>query len=100
MWRELRPSDEGYTYYSYRFNCKAKNLGWRLDYFVVSKAFAPHVEKIVRRPELHGCSDHVPLAIVLDLPKFKPAAAGGAADVAGVLVKQRSIKDMFHKATK
>ena len=30
-WRKLHPDDHHYTYFSYRFNCRAKGIGWRLD---------------------------------------------------------------------
>lgn len=32
-----------YTYYSYRFQMRAKGKGWRLDYFLVPEALAEHV---------------------------------------------------------
>ncbi|THH17532.1 hypothetical protein EW146_g3296 [Bondarzewia mesenterica] len=31
IWRNLHPDDHHYTYWSYRFNCRAKGIGWRLD---------------------------------------------------------------------
>jgi AP endonuclease 1 len=31
IWRKLHPSDRHYTYFSFRFNCRAKGTGWRLD---------------------------------------------------------------------
>jgi AP endonuclease 1 len=31
IWRKQHPDDKHYTYFSYRFNCRAKGLGWRLD---------------------------------------------------------------------
>lgn len=31
VWRKLHPDDHHYTYFSYRFNCRAKGIGWRLD---------------------------------------------------------------------
>lgn len=31
VWRHLHPTDKHYTYFSYRFNCRTKGLGWRLD---------------------------------------------------------------------
>lgn len=31
VWRKLHPDDSHYTYWGYRFNCRAKGIGWRLD---------------------------------------------------------------------
>jgi exodeoxyribonuclease-3 len=53
-----------YTYYSYRFNARAKGKGWRLDYCLVSKALAPRVHDAWILPEVEG-SDHVPLGVVI-----------------------------------
>jgi exodeoxyribonuclease III len=35
--RQLNPDKKQFTYWSYRFNARQKNKGWRLDYFVLSK---------------------------------------------------------------
>jgi AP endonuclease 1 len=32
VWRHLHPELRHYTYFSYRFNCRAKGIGWRLDH--------------------------------------------------------------------
>lgn len=67
-WRHLRGADaQRFTYFSYRFNCRAKNLGWRLDYFAVPRAMVEQgrlVECMVRE-EAYGASDHVPLVLVV-----------------------------------
>jgi len=65
VWQKLYPEEEGYTFWSYRFNARGKNNGWRLDYFVVSKELEGQIESIERRPELWGPSDHVPLVLTL-----------------------------------
>jgi len=75
IWRALRPDDEGFTFWSYRFSAKLKNRGWRLDYFVASPSLMDHVVKIFRRAHLHGSSDHVPLGLILDFEKFKTQPA-------------------------
>lgn len=41
--RELHPEQQQFSYFSYRFNARARNKGWRLDYFVVSRALMPSV---------------------------------------------------------
>jgi len=42
--RHFHPKDQIYSYFSYRFNCHAKNIGWRLDYFVVSEKLLPQIK--------------------------------------------------------
>ncbi|KAF5357905.1 hypothetical protein D9756_001413 [Leucocoprinus leucothites] len=51
IWRHFHPSDKHYTYFSYRFNCRLKGLGWRLDMFVLSERLTERV-KMVRLPSL------------------------------------------------
>jgi len=53
-----------YTYWSYRFNCRAKNIGWRLDYFVVSQDILARVSSVYVRKHVQG-SDHCPLLMHL-----------------------------------
>ncbi|RKO91618.1 DNA-apurinic or apyrimidinic site lyase [Blyttiomyces helicus] len=54
-----------YTYYGYRFNCRSKNLGWRLDYFVVSESLLPKIEASEIRSQVYGASDHVPIMLLV-----------------------------------
>ena len=65
--RFLYPDQEGvYSWWSYRFNARQKNNGWRIDYFIVSDRLK---EKIVRAEilsEVEG-SDHCPVLLELDL---------------------------------
>lgn len=42
-YRHLHPEEQQYTYFGYRFNMRAKNKGWRIDYFVVSQALLANV---------------------------------------------------------
>lgn len=55
-----------YSWWSYRGGARQKNIGWRIDYFLVSEAFLPKVVSSVIHNEIHG-SDHCPVAIELDL---------------------------------
>ncbi|KAI9319250.1 Endonuclease/exonuclease/phosphatase [Dichotomocladium elegans] len=65
-WRHLHPETKGhYTYYSYRFQCRVKRIGWRLDYFVVTPDLMDKVVESEIRQEAWGASDHVPLVLVL-----------------------------------
>ena len=62
--RELYPGREQYTWWSYRFNARARNIGWRLDYFLVSKALMPRVQDVIIHEETLG-SDHCPVSLIL-----------------------------------
>lgn len=65
--RSLNPNTEGaYSWWSYRFNARANNAGWRIDYFLISEALR---EKLVMAnifSEVFG-SDHCPVSIEIDL---------------------------------
>ena len=62
--RELYPDREQYTWWSYRFNARARNIGWRLDYFLVSEALMPRVQDVIIHEEALG-SDHCPVSLIL-----------------------------------
>ncbi|ORX56403.1 hypothetical protein DM01DRAFT_1285317 [Hesseltinella vesiculosa] len=65
-WRHTHPEQQGhYTYYSYRFKCREKRIGWRLDYFIMSPEFLDHMVASKIRHECWGASDHVPLVLLL-----------------------------------
>jgi exodeoxyribonuclease III len=55
-----------YTYFSYRFSCRTKNIGWRLDYFVVSESLMDDVVESTIRRECYGASDHLPIVLILN----------------------------------
>ncbi|CAK4074939.1 unnamed protein product [Aphanomyces euteiches] len=64
--RAKYPTEQAYTYFSYRFGARAKNKGWRLDYFVVSPSLMPRVEDSTIRKSIVG-SDHLPIVLDLNL---------------------------------
>lgn len=67
--RTLHPDLEGaYSWWSYRFNARANNAGWRIDYFLVSDELKPYVRAASIYPEVMG-SDHCPVALELELPE-------------------------------
>ncbi|GMO11983.1 MAG: exodeoxyribonuclease III [Treponemataceae bacterium] len=55
-----------YTWWSYRFHAREKNIGWRIDYTCVNEAFLPQVKASAILKDVHG-SDHCPIAIDLDI---------------------------------
>ncbi len=64
--RELNPGREGcYTWWSYRSAARERNVGWRLDYFLISGALRPRLAGAEILADVHG-SDHCPVALDLD----------------------------------
>ena len=57
-----------YTWWSYRFNARAKNIGWRIDYFCVSEELRQQVHSAAILAEVAG-SDHCPVSIELAVKK-------------------------------
>lgn len=65
--RHLYPDVEGaYSWWSYRFQARAKNAGWRIDYFVVSDYIKDKIIDSKIHPEIFG-SDHCPVELLIDL---------------------------------
>jgi len=60
--RHLYPTEAAYTFWAYRNNARAQNIGWRLDYFVISKAALDKLGDSFRRPDIMG-SDHCPIVL-------------------------------------
>ena len=61
--RYFYPDMEGiYSWWSYRFQARAKNAGWRIDYFMVSKALQDKMEDAKIYTEIYG-SDHCPIGL-------------------------------------
>ncbi|MBK9983542.1 MAG: exodeoxyribonuclease III [Saprospiraceae bacterium] len=63
-YRHLRPDEKGYSWWSARFGAREKNIGWRIDYFIVSDSFLPSVVDSFIMPSEMG-SDHCPVALVI-----------------------------------
>lgn len=66
-YRYFYPSKEGvYSWWSYRFNARANNAGWRIDYFVSSKVLDQKLTDAQIHTEIFG-SDHCPVELDLDI---------------------------------
>ena len=63
-YRFLNPEKVEYSYWSYRFNSRKKNTGWRIDYFLISEKYIKNVKKSLILTEIMG-SDHAPIKLVL-----------------------------------
>ncbi len=55
-----------YTWWSYRFKARERNIGWRIDYFIVSKELKSKVKNSKILPNVFG-SDHCPIELEIDL---------------------------------
>ena len=65
--RYFHPDTEGlYTWWSYRKTVRDRNIGWRIDYFLVSKRLIEYVKKSSTAPHIYG-SDHCPIILEIDL---------------------------------
>ena len=65
--RYLYPEATGaYSWWSYRFNARANNAGWRIDYFIVSDCLAGRIRQADIHPQVLG-SDHCPVSLDLEL---------------------------------
>ncbi len=62
--REFNKEPGNYTWWSYMFNARARNIGWRIDYFCISASLRPHLKEAFIRSEVTG-SDHCPVGIVI-----------------------------------
>ncbi len=65
--RYLYPDLEGaYSWWSYRFQARMKNAGWRIDYFLVSERIKEQIKEARIHSEIFG-SDHCPVELILDI---------------------------------
>ncbi len=64
--RFLHPEEKKYSWWSYRAFARERNIGWRIDYFLVSKILKEKIKKAEIFDEITG-SDHCPVGIELDL---------------------------------
>jgi len=64
--RRLHPDErDRYSWWSFRGGARARNVGWRIDYFCVSESLLPRVESAEIHPDITG-SDHCPVSLVLN----------------------------------
>lgn len=65
--RHLYPDKEGiYSWWSYRFNARKNNAGWRIDYFLVSNRIADKIKEAKIHTDIMG-SDHCPVSLELEI---------------------------------
>lgn len=65
--RHFYPEVEGqYSWWSYRAGARARNVGWRIDYFIVSDRLVPQLESATIHQNIMG-SDHCPVELVTNV---------------------------------
>lgn len=64
--RTLYPEKVQYTWWSYMFNSRENNNGWRIDYFIVSESLKERIKDVQIHDQVMG-SDHCPVQITLDI---------------------------------
>ena len=63
-YRKLYPDKIEYTWWTYIANARKNNVGWRLDYFLVSTGLFERVENVINHTDIMG-SDHCPVTLIL-----------------------------------
>lgn len=65
-YRYFHPTEEGaYSWWTYMRNCRARNIGWRIDYFIISEKNIKRVKDTMIYQDVLG-SDHCPIGIEVD----------------------------------
>lgn len=65
VFRQRYPDKVQYTWWTYRYGARSRNVGWRIDYYLVSEPLMPRVQDVVIHDDVLG-SDHCPVALMLD----------------------------------
>lgn len=65
-YRYLHPDKVQYTFWNQRFNARARNAGWRIDYFLVSESLKSKIVEAAIHDNVMG-SDHCPVSVVVEV---------------------------------
>ncbi len=63
--RHFYPEEVKYSWWNYRFSARSRNVGWRIDYFLVSEQLTPQLKSAEIHNEYMG-SDHCPVSLTLE----------------------------------
>ena len=64
VFRKLYPERVEYTWWTFLANARKNNVGWRLDYFLVSEGLFERVQDVINHTQIMG-SDHCPVTLIL-----------------------------------
>lgn len=65
IYRRLYPDRVQYTWWTFISNARQRNVGWRLDYFLISASLIERVQDVVIHDDIFG-SDHCPVSLLID----------------------------------
>ncbi len=68
IYRLRYPERVQYTWWTYRFNARQRNIGWRLDYFLISQDLVERVKEVSIHDDVQG-SDHCPVSLEIEMPQ-------------------------------
>jgi len=57
---------DAYSWWSYMGRARENNVGWRIDYFLVSDELRPAIHEATIHPNIHG-SDHCPVGLIAEI---------------------------------
>lgn len=64
IFRKLYPDKIQYSWWTYITNARSRNIGWRIDYFLISEGLVSRVEDVIIHDDVMG-SDHCPVSLIL-----------------------------------
>ena len=59
-------AEDAYSWWSYMGHAREKNVGWRIDYFIVSDKIKEQIKEATIYPEVYG-SDHCPVGLEIEI---------------------------------
>ena len=65
IFRMLYPDVIKYTWWTYRFNARKNDVGWRIDYFLITEGLIKRIKDVVTHSEIIG-SDHCPVTLIIE----------------------------------
>lgn len=65
-YRHLHPNEQKYSWWSYRMKARERNVGWRIDYFLISDELKDNIKSAEIHNDIYG-SDHCPISLDIDI---------------------------------
>jgi exodeoxyribonuclease-3 len=65
IFRQRYPEKIQYSWWTYRYDARSRNIGWRLDYFFISQHLIPAVRDVIIHEDIQG-SDHCPVSLYIE----------------------------------